>query len=70
MNSPNPKKKKPLDNYARYSSIAFQMLVIIGLGIWGGVQLDKWVPMRFPLFTVVMSLISVSFAIYYAIKDF
>ncbi len=64
-----PKKKRSLDNYARYSSIAFQMLVIILLGVFGGIKLDHWLHLKFPIFTVVLSMISVVLAIYYAIKD-
>ena len=69
QNSQKDKKKKYLDNYARYSSIALQMLVIILLGVWGGVKLDEWIDIGFPLFTVLMSIISVFTAIYVVIKD-
>ena len=63
------KKKKYLDNYARYSSIAFQMLVIILLGVFGGIKLDQWLHLKFPVFTVVLSMLSVILAIYYVTKD-
>lgn len=66
---PNNKKKKYLNNYARYSSIAFQMLVIILGGIWGGVELDKLVDFQFPLFTILLAFLSVGLAIYVVIKD-
>ena len=66
---PRNKKKKLLNSYARYSSIAMQMLVIILLGIWGGVKLDEWIDFQFPLFTVLFSFISVGLAIYVVIKD-
>ncbi|HOV10338.1 MAG TPA: AtpZ/AtpI family protein [Bacteroidales bacterium] len=62
--------KKPLNSYARYTSIAMQMLVIIILGVWGGVLLDKYLGIKFPVFTVVLALGSVSLAIYVAVKDF
>jgi len=45
------------------------MLAIIGLGVYGGVQLDKWLALRFPVFTVVLSIFSVIIAMYFAIKD-
>lgn len=64
------KTKIPIDNYAKYSSIALQMLVIIILGVGGGVLLDKWLEFKFPVFTVVLSFCSVAVAIYVAIKDF
>lgn len=63
-------KKKSLDNYAKYSSIGLQMLVIILAGAWGGTRLDRLTHWKFPLFTLVLSLTAVIFAIYVAIKDF
>jgi len=72
-NHPKPKpdkeKRPPLESYARYSSLAFQMFAIIGLGIYGGVKIDQWLKTGFPVFTVLMSIISVAAAIYTAVKD-
>jgi hypothetical protein len=45
------------------------MFAIIGLGIYGGVKLDQWLHLRFPVFTVLLSIISVGAAIYTAVKD-
>jgi len=64
------KEKKTLKAYARYSSIAFQMLVIILAGALGGRELDKWVEWEFPVFTLVLSILAVILAIYTVIKDF
>lgn len=58
-----------LNSYAKYSSLAFQMLAIILIGVFGGMQLDKVVPMKFPLFTVLLTSLAVIFSIYFAIKD-
>jgi len=66
---PDKEKRPPLESYARYSSLAFQMFAIIGLGIFGGVKLDQWLKIGFPVFTVLFALISVSAAIYTAVKD-
>lgn len=63
------KSRPPLESYARYSSLAFQMFAIIGLGIFGGVKLDKWIDTGFPLFTVLLAVLSVAAAIYIAVKD-
>jgi len=49
--------------------MAFQMVIIIGLGVFGGIKLDDWLPMQFPLFTVVLSLIAVGLSSYFMIKD-
>lgn len=66
---PYKEKRPPLESYARYSSLAFQMFAIIGLGIYGGVKLDQWLKVGFPVFTVLLSIISVGAAIYTAVKD-
>lgn len=63
------KRKKLLDSYARYSSIGFQMLVIILLGVFGGIKLDQWLHMKGPVFTVVLSVASVILAIYTVTRD-
>lgn len=64
----NNQKKKYLNNYAKYSSIAFQMLAIILLGVFGGYKLDRWLN-TLPVFTVILSLLSVVIAIYSIVKD-
>ena len=68
----NPKKQenKGLNDYAKYSAIAFQMVAIIALTTWGGIQLDKLAGFEKPVFTVILSLLGVFAAIYTVIKDF
>jgi hypothetical protein len=63
------KEKKVLNAYAKYSSIAFQMLVIILAGVFGGRELDKWVEWDFPVFTMTLTILAVFLAIYTVIKD-
>ena len=65
-----PKSKKPVNDYVKYSSLGFQMLAIILIGVYGGFKLDKLIHWRFPVFTLVLSMLSVSLAIYFGIKDF
>ena len=62
-------KKKQLPDYARYSGIAFQMAFIILIGIFGGFELDKLINLKFPVFTVLLSIGSVTLAIYIVVKD-
>ena len=71
------KKKKKLQNsknqlnqYAKYSGIAFQMFAVIFIGVFGGIKLDDYISFNFPLFTILFTLFSVILAIYIAIKDF
>ena len=68
----NPEKKKDqssLNDYARYSSIAFQMIAIILLGVFGGMKLDQLIKIEFPVFTVVLTILSVILSIYFVIRD-
>lgn len=72
QNQKNQKKptNKGLDNFARYSGLAFQMIGIIVLTTFGGVKLDKLTGWETPVFTIVLSLLGVFAAIYFAIKGF
>jgi F0F1-type ATP synthase assembly protein I len=68
-NQSKKEKTNPLKDYAKYSSLAFQMAFIIAGGTWLGYLLDKLTGWRFPVFIVVFALLSVGLAIYYAVKD-
>ena len=65
----NPGNKEP-NNYARYSGLGIQMVVIILVTVWGGIKLDELFGFQSPVFTVILSLLGVFAAIYTAIKDF
>jgi len=66
---PSKKEKKALKAYARYSSIAFQMLAIMLAGVLGGRELDRWLELQFPVFTLVLTILAVILSIYFVIKD-
>ncbi|MBK7132068.1 MAG: AtpZ/AtpI family protein [Bacteroidales bacterium] len=78
MEETQPQKKKNLinqenkglNNFAKYSGIAFQMIGIILITTWGGTKLDKLTGFETPVFTIVLSLLGVFAAIYTAIKGF
>ncbi len=67
--TPKEVQKKKLNSYAKYSGVAFQMVVVILLGVFGGIKADNYFGMKFPLFTIIFSLLGVILAIYYAVKD-
>ena len=54
-------KSRPsqLNNYARYSGLAFQMIAIILVGVFGGIKLDQVVKWEFPVFTLVLTILAV-----------
>jgi hypothetical protein len=49
--------------------MAIQMAAIIVGGVLGGIELDKLLAIKFPIFTLVLTLLSVFLAMYYFIKD-
>jgi F0F1-type ATP synthase assembly protein I len=63
-------QNKGIQDFAKYSSIAFQMIGIILITVWGGVKLDKLTGWNTPVFTIVLSLLGVFGAIYTVIRDF
>jgi F0F1-type ATP synthase assembly protein I len=62
------KNRQSYNSYLKYSNIALQMGAIIGLGVWGGIQLDRYFELVTPVFTLVLSLLSVFVALYIIIK--
>ena len=64
----NDDLKDDLKKIAYYTTIPFQMAAIIGLGAWGGIELDKLLNTQ-PLLSVLLTVLSVILAIYYAVKD-
>ena len=56
------------NSFIRYSAMATQMAVIIGASVWGGLKLDESFSTR-PIFVVILSLVGVSAAMYFVIKD-
>ena len=64
------KTKSTLSNFAKYSSLSFQMIAIVLAGVFGGIKLDEWLQWKFPLFTILLSIIGIFASIYFAIKDF
>lgn len=61
------KKSERPNEILRYTGMSAQMATVILLGVWLGTWLDG--DEGFPIFTLVLSLISVAMAIYIVIKD-
>lgn len=66
---PSEKKEKPLHKAAKYTGMGFQMLGIIALGTFGGVQLDKRSESEFPIWTLILSLLAVFIALYTTLRE-
>ena len=58
-----------LKNNAKYLNIAFQMIAIMLLCVFGGIKLDSVISWNFPVFTLLLTISGVIIAIFYVIKD-
>lgn len=59
----NKDKKNPWNDYVKYSGVAFQMLAVIGIFVWGGIKLDQ-VLNTSPLFVLILSFLGIFGSIY------
>ncbi len=55
--------------WAKFSQMGIQMMATIGLGTWLGVWLDGHFGTKNPLFTVVLSLLSIGTSLYNVIRQ-
>ena len=53
----------------RYAGMATQFLVSIGIGVWVGLKLDKWLKFSTPILVWVLPLIIIIGMIVLIIKD-
>lgn len=65
----NPKKKKPLNKYIRFTGIAFQLGIIMYLAAYFGKMLDARYGNDKNLFTLALSLLGLIAAIYLIVKQ-
>jgi F0F1-type ATP synthase assembly protein I len=61
--------KKPANAYLRYSGLGFQIAGTIGLGVFIGIELDKWLKTSKPWFTITCSFLFLIIAFYLGFKD-
>ncbi|MEP2936597.1 MAG: AtpZ/AtpI family protein [Gilvibacter sp.] len=73
MTAPNaPKNQKQnsrINQYAKYAGIPFQMIVIVGLGTYGGVKLDEYTQNQDSLYTIICSFAAVCIALFVVIRQ-
>ena len=53
----------------KYAGLATQFLVGIGIAVYGGLQLDKWLKLKMPLAVWVLPLLLIIVVIYKIVKD-
>jgi F0F1-type ATP synthase assembly protein I len=62
-------RKKSLNTFAKYTSISFQMIVVIGVFAFIGHKIDSYRGAKIPLFTAALSLLGVAVAMYQVVKQ-
>ena len=63
------KANKGLQDYARYSNLAFRLIAIVFLGFFGGMKLDQVLSLKYPVFTIVLASAGLFLSLYLVIKD-
>lgn len=58
------------NNMMRYAGLATQWMVMMGLGVWLGYKLDKYLGWSVPLFLILFPLISLTVSLWQLIKEF
>ena len=67
--APNPTPKKPDNTYLRYSGLGFQIAATIGIGVFLGYELDKYLHTTKPWFTVAFSILFLAAGLYLGFRD-
>ena len=62
-------KKKQFTGVLKYSGLAFQMITIILIVLYGGMKLDEYLENEFPLFTFLGAISGVVLSLYFVLKD-
>ncbi|MEQ9437646.1 MAG: AtpZ/AtpI family protein [Cyclobacteriaceae bacterium] len=52
----------------KYSGLAFQMIAVMGLAVWGGMRLDDHLQNRFPIFVVIFGMLAFAVSLYVIIR--
>ncbi|MFM7618209.1 MAG: AtpZ/AtpI family protein, partial [Bacteroidota bacterium] len=69
-NCTKPRGEAIKNSFLKYTSLATQMALAIGLGVWIGMKLDTYYKLERPYLTMVFSLLGVAVGMYQFMKDF
>jgi hypothetical protein len=65
----NQKKKPQVDQYLKYSGMAFQLAIVLLIGTFAGNRLDQFFQTKRPYFTALLALLSLFAGLYVSLKD-
>ena len=68
MDENDGEKQSLLKEYSKYSSLVFQMIVIVAVGVLGGIQLDRLLNTKSSVFTICLTLFATFLALYYMVR--
>ena len=63
MNKPNSKERNDTNSAMKYAAVGTQMMVLLGLGVFGGIKLDEKLNTS-PLFLVVLPVVALFVSLY------
>lgn len=64
-----PQRPNQINEYVKYSGLAFQQAGLILLGYWLGSKIDSWLDLSFPAFTIILILLFMALSFYSLIKS-
>lgn len=63
------KRKPQVDQYLKYSGMAFQLAAVLAVGVWAGTRIDRYFQTERPYFTAILALLSLLAGLYLSLKD-
>ncbi len=69
INPESDQDKKEINNFAKYSGMAFQMLATIGVFTFIGYQIDKKYKGEQPVFTALLGFVGVIVSLFMTIRS-
>jgi F0F1-type ATP synthase assembly protein I len=63
MSTPEQGKENKHGNAMKYAAVGTQMMVLMGLGVWGGLKLDEKLNTS-PLFLIVFPVVTLFLSLY------
>ena len=72
MSKPKKFLKNSLSNsrlFIQYTNVAFRMIMIILVGVYGGIKLDEYLGLGNSIFTIILTLLGVAASMYIIIKE-
>jgi len=72
MESRRKERESPPSSYLQLAGLGLQMTVVIAAATWGGWELDQYLNLKFPVFTLLFvfaALVGLIFKLIQAVKD-